>query len=399
MAVTPNCLVEVELASGKAHVTKLYSTYPIRIIQQKVSASCIYLVAMGFGGGLVQGDRIDFELTVGKDCQTCFKTQGSTKVFKTDKSTPCPQNISCRLNENSLLVYVPDPTTCFDDSKFKQTSDFDLHNSASLIYVDWFTSGRLFRDKFWGPSQLDNELSIRIDNQIMLYENQSLRNDKYGSVSNKVGGATVFGVLVLIGEQTRTIRARLAALQRRPTYRSYRSYREREARSTQKDCEMHNNDSNTSSSVGDDGSGRNSTRGMFNGNSAPCVSVSNLPCRNGDTMCMVRFSAESVQEVYELLAEILRPTGDLVGTAGLHPYKERCCSVNDKNPSSSSDSLEATTRHPEHPISLLQVYDKAAAEDCDEAFSGCNSNNSVGGSSEEHGLLHSKKRRAPTSSE
>ena len=71
--VEPNCLVEVELADGKAHIAKLYSTYPIRIIQQKSSSSCIYLVAVGFGGGLVQGDRVDFDLTVGKDCHIWYE--------------------------------------------------------------------------------------------------------------------------------------------------------------------------------------------------------------------------------------------------------------------------------------------------------------------------------------
>ena len=135
--------------NGKAYLNTLYSEYPIRVINQIIVKTCVYLVAVGFGGGFVQGDQIISEMAIGKDCQVCFKTQGSTKVYKTGKdresSKTCIQKSRCTLAEDSFLLYIPDPVTCFEDSKLNQVFEINIHKTASLVFVDWFTSGRLVR--------------------------------------------------------------------------------------------------------------------------------------------------------------------------------------------------------------------------------------------------------------
>lgn len=72
-----------------------------------------------------------------------IKTQGSTKVFKClPASEGCSQHITATVAKDALLVLVPDPVTCFDDSKYQQIMIFKLHADASLVVVDWLTSGR-----------------------------------------------------------------------------------------------------------------------------------------------------------------------------------------------------------------------------------------------------------------
>jgi urease accessory protein UreH len=150
-------VIEAAASSLQPRLTRLYSVYPIRLfpIMQKNRWLC--LVAAGFGGGLVQGDKVSFRLEVGERCTACFKTQGSTKVFKTVPTTTasnskaktkvssktCMQTLNCHLRADSFLVYVPDVVTCFDDSRFRQCNSLQLHRTASLLYVDWFSSGRL----------------------------------------------------------------------------------------------------------------------------------------------------------------------------------------------------------------------------------------------------------------
>ena len=72
-----------------------------------------------------------------------FRTQGSTKVFKSVNNKACVQSICVSLGSGSLLAFIPEPTTCFTQSKYKQTQSFVLHADASLIAVDWFSSGRM----------------------------------------------------------------------------------------------------------------------------------------------------------------------------------------------------------------------------------------------------------------
>ena len=42
-----------------------------------------------------------------------------------------------------MLMYIPDPTTCYSNSRYQQSYHIDLYDeTSSLLFVDWFTSGR-----------------------------------------------------------------------------------------------------------------------------------------------------------------------------------------------------------------------------------------------------------------
>lgn len=71
-----------------------------------------------------------------------MKTVGSTKVFKSVNDKDSIQEIHGKLSENSLFISIPDPTSCYENSCFKQFQSYELARNASLILVDWFTSGR-----------------------------------------------------------------------------------------------------------------------------------------------------------------------------------------------------------------------------------------------------------------
>ena len=63
-----NC-VTVTVREGKSHLSRLYSTYPVRIIHQERWLRHISLVLLGFGGGLLGGDRNDLDITLGPQAQ------------------------------------------------------------------------------------------------------------------------------------------------------------------------------------------------------------------------------------------------------------------------------------------------------------------------------------------
>ena len=72
-----------------------------------------------------------------------FTTQGSTKIFKCPKNQICQHRIKVIIESKSLLVFAPDPTVCFDDSRFHQSVDIALASEdASVVFVDSITSGR-----------------------------------------------------------------------------------------------------------------------------------------------------------------------------------------------------------------------------------------------------------------
>ena len=76
-----------------------------------------------------------------------FRTQGSTKIFKSPSGSYCKQKLRFHVENNACLVFAPDPTTCFDASCFKQNIQIALSSTStsSLLLVDWYTSGRKVR--------------------------------------------------------------------------------------------------------------------------------------------------------------------------------------------------------------------------------------------------------------
>lgn len=157
------------------------------------------LFIVGYGGGLVSGDKVSLDIDVGSKSVLLLLTQGSTKVFKSRKSFAGKQDLAimrnqhefelasrsavsqtssddpsmhpstsvsdpdsdsrsraapdpitsqlfrCLIRSCSTLILLPDPVTCFTNSKYHQTQFFDLRDryTSSLVLLDWITPGRV----------------------------------------------------------------------------------------------------------------------------------------------------------------------------------------------------------------------------------------------------------------
>ncbi|KAM0062270.1 putative urease accessory protein UreD [Helianthus debilis subsp. tardiflorus] len=74
----------VERVSGKSSVTRCFSKYPLKfIVPTKAGRSeidAVWIYTLTYGGGIVSGDCISFDITVEDDCTAVLTTQASTKV-------------------------------------------------------------------------------------------------------------------------------------------------------------------------------------------------------------------------------------------------------------------------------------------------------------------------------
>ncbi|KAI8806070.1 UreD urease accessory protein-domain-containing protein [Cladochytrium replicatum] len=172
-----------DLRLSRAVFQSLRASYPLKFMAPKPRRSHPHrrtVFAITYGGGLVAGDSIQFVINVGKGAGLCVLTQASTKVFKSLPSrsaAPTPsaltphnhsqfpphaylwgntaenqnrkssvgasQSLLATIEANGFLAVLPEPVTCFADSTFDQYQTFRLaHHSASLVLLDWFTSGR-----------------------------------------------------------------------------------------------------------------------------------------------------------------------------------------------------------------------------------------------------------------
>ncbi|CAN0362792.1 unnamed protein product, partial [Discosporangium mesarthrocarpum] len=73
---------------GKTAVTTAYARYPSKFVVARRAAEgdCAWVYVLGYGGGMVCGDRVSLSCHVGPACSAVMATQGHTKIYKRRKS-------------------------------------------------------------------------------------------------------------------------------------------------------------------------------------------------------------------------------------------------------------------------------------------------------------------------
>ena len=177
--------------------TELSATYPLKLLSPRLDNVAIVYV-LSYGGGLINGDHVKLNVDVTDGCRLLLLSQvgyrtsepvttltlaiheGSTKVFKTrpgDRlSTRLGQpvhaapNVTTSVTEATVapggaLFLLPDPVTCFRAASYSQTQRITLSSDASLVLLDWITSGRKSLGEEWVFSRYHSLNEVFLDGQ------------------------------------------------------------------------------------------------------------------------------------------------------------------------------------------------------------------------------------------
>ena len=114
-----------------------------------------------FGGGLVAGDHIDLDASIDENATCVLATQASTKVYRSNDGARPANRSGFALGETPMRA-ASDPLTCFAGADFEQRIAVDLDSTASLVLVDWLTSGRRVRGERWAFRRYLSRIDVRI---------------------------------------------------------------------------------------------------------------------------------------------------------------------------------------------------------------------------------------------
>ena len=130
--------------ASRTAVTRCRANSPLRLLNPQDHSATARIIAGTYGGGLLAGDAIELTVGAGAGTRCILGTQASTKIYRSD-GVGCTQNLNVTAAADSVVVSLPDPIVCFAGSRFVQCQEFDLAPDASLLMLDWFTSGRAAR--------------------------------------------------------------------------------------------------------------------------------------------------------------------------------------------------------------------------------------------------------------
>ncbi|KAE9047951.1 hypothetical protein PR003_g918 [Phytophthora rubi] len=226
--------LKYEVVEGRTTATHVYATYPLkflhpqRAIHQGFDTSITYI--LGYGGGLVGGDSVVVECELGPNTSVVLGTQATTKVFKAeDEGEFVSQSFSLKVASNATLAFLPDPVTCFERAKYRQTQVFHLEEDANLVFVDWLTSGRKrnylatgsIRDnrtetlEHWDFSEYDTTSEVFVGSERLVTDRVRLADEEDVSLRQRMYGMHVLGLMVIVGSKLQAITGQLLELSTR----------------------------------------------------------------------------------------------------------------------------------------------------------------------------------------
>jgi urease accessory protein len=158
-------------------------------------------------GGLVGGDRLTVDVTVGPAAHACLTTPSATKVYRSE-GEPARQDVTLRLEAGAVCEWIPDHTIPFTGSALRQRITVDVGDGARLILVDAFAAGRVGRGETWAFRLLDSAIMLRdakgwlLGDRFVLGGSGRLNPDRLGATD----GHPYFASLVVVADDVEDFR-------------------------------------------------------------------------------------------------------------------------------------------------------------------------------------------------
>jgi urease accessory protein len=182
-------------------LARSFATSPMKIFATRNPGMACWAYGATLGGGLVGGDELRMDVDVAEGARALVTTQASTKVYRSVR--PSTQTLCATVGGGALLAVLPDPIVCYAGADFAQHQHYDLHADASIVAVDWMTSGRQASGECWAFSRYRSRIRITRDRRPILHDAIALERD-LDSVSDRMSGFTVFLTAVLTGPMIST---------------------------------------------------------------------------------------------------------------------------------------------------------------------------------------------------
>ena len=186
----------VERAGGRSVVRRAYATSPLRLLTPKNHGHAAWIYTSSYGGGLVDGDDIAVEASVGSGAAAFLSTQSATKVYRSPRGTRVA--LDADVGEDALLVVAPDAVICFAGSRYRQTQRVAVAAGGGLVLVDWVTSGRRESGERWAFEEYVSRTVIHRAGRLVVHDAVALRPSD-GPLAERFGRYDVLAVAVLVG--------------------------------------------------------------------------------------------------------------------------------------------------------------------------------------------------------
>ena len=138
--------LEKDTHNNKTSIKNQYYKVPLCIKRalylEETCPEMAYIYVISPSGGILQGDRYRTDIMLKKSAKSHITTQSATRIYKMNNNFGT-QIINLDVDENCYLEYIPDQIIPFKNSKYYQVSNIKVHDTATCVYSEILTPGRV----------------------------------------------------------------------------------------------------------------------------------------------------------------------------------------------------------------------------------------------------------------
>ena len=177
-----NLRFEFDPADGATRLCVQELRPPLQVVRAFANPGAETLVHLhNVSGGILGGDRLEMEFSLGPQASAQIATTGATRVYRcAGGEASAVQSTSIRVEERGLLEYLPDPVIPFAQSRYAQETDIYLEAGAALFWWESIAPGRQSCGELFAYDRLHVRTAIRADGNTIVYENYLLEPARIG---------------------------------------------------------------------------------------------------------------------------------------------------------------------------------------------------------------------------
>jgi urease accessory protein len=162
-------------STEKTYLTTISHKAPARVIpllsSPVASAGAAVAVVSNYGGGLLPGDELQYNISCCSNAKVAVTTQGSNRIYKQpqimignadtgSQDKPSRSVVSVSIEDKGTVVVAPDPVSVFTDAVYEQDQTIHFGHSSSFCIIDWISSGRYLSGERWQQRSLQATTSL-----------------------------------------------------------------------------------------------------------------------------------------------------------------------------------------------------------------------------------------------
>ncbi|MEK7952858.1 urease accessory protein UreD [Luteolibacter soli] len=148
---------------------------PIHLSKAHVESGSLLVHLVNPTAGFFDGDRLDLNVTAGKDSRLVLSTPGSSRVYRARGETPavCEQRLS--VESGAFMEWIPEPFIPQAGARYFQRTEIHLEENAGLLFFEWIAPGRVARGEAFAYESLRWELDLLAQGKLVARERFELR--------------------------------------------------------------------------------------------------------------------------------------------------------------------------------------------------------------------------------